>query len=115
MEVILDEERCPQGIFVSLKEWEHLKQSVDVESELYRLMEELTEKDVFDMKPEEFAAHLAPVAEMANKTALEEGHYLLYAAGEQGPPKSFIHQYSDRKILIQVDGETGKEHFLKTL
>jgi len=116
MEVFLNHEQKPQGVFLPLAEWEQLKHGVNKASELYKLMDELSQKDIFEMDVNEFAAHLAPVAKDAVAKALEQGLYFSYPAGGQELRSTFIHEYqSGRKVLIEVDVQTGKEHFIRNL
>lgn len=116
MEVVLNHEQKPQGVFLPLAEWEQLKHVINKASELYKLMDELSQKDIFDMDAEEFAAHLAPVAKDVVGTALNQGLYFSYPAGGQELPSTFIHEYKNgRKVLIEVDAQTGKEHFIRNL
>jgi hypothetical protein len=44
MEVVLDQQQKPQGVFLPLAEWEQLRHGVSTSSELYKLMDKLTEK-----------------------------------------------------------------------
>jgi len=116
MEIVLDHEQKPQGVFLPLKEWEHLRHVINRASDLYKLMDELTQKDVFDMDADEFAAHLLPVAENAARQSLEQGLYFSYPSRLEGEPATFIHEYQNgRKVLVKVDNQTGKEQFLKNL
>lgn len=114
MEVVLNHEQKPQGVFLALAEWEQLKHGINKASELYKLMDELSQKDIFDMDANEFAAHLAPVAKDTANKALDQGLYFSYPTGGQEPCSTFIHEYKNgRKVLIEVDSQTGKEHFIR--
>ena len=116
MEVVLNHEQKPQGVFLALGEWEQLKHGINKASELYKLMDELIQKDIFDMDAGEFAAHLAPIAKDTANKALDQGLYFSYAAGEKEPGSTFIHEYKNgRKVLIEVDAQIGKEHFIRNL
>ena len=116
MEVVLDHDQKPQGVFLPLNEWEELKHGINRASDLYKLMDELSNKDIFDMDAAEFASHLAPVAQATAQQALDAGLYHSYPSGLEGEPATFIHEYQNgRKILIKIDGQTGKEHFIKNL
>ena len=53
------------------------------------------------------------VFENSAEKADSAAHYQSYPAGI---PNQFIREYGNgRKILIEIDPETGKEHFLKDL
>ncbi|WP_158829348.1 hypothetical protein [Mucilaginibacter lacusdianchii] len=116
MEIVLDQQQKPQGIFLPLSEWEQIKPSVSKASALYKLMDELTQKDIFEMDPDEFAVHLAPVAQEATQRAFVQGLYVSYRAGLHSPENYFVHEYQNgRKVLVSVDAETGKDHFVRNL
>ena len=116
MKVILNEEKQPQGVFLQLEDWEMVKQSVDPVCDLYKLMLELNQKSIFDMSPGEFATHLKPHTNKIVDEALQNGLYFSYPTDGTGEAGTFIHQYlNDKKILVEIDEQTGKEHFLKSL
>ncbi len=116
MEVILDNEQKPRGVFLPLAEWEILKPGVNKASDLYKLMDELSQPDIFDMNPEQFSEYLAPVAEDTVRQALDDGLYFSYPAGSKELPGAFIHEYKNgKKVLIEIDNQTGKEHFIRNL
>lgn len=116
MEIILDHEQKPQGVFLPLAEWNTLKHGINAASELYKLMDELSQKDVFDMDAAEFSAYLAPVASKAVQQALDQDLYFSYPADPNEHPGTFIHEYKNgKKVLIKIDSQTGKEHFIKNL
>ncbi|MDB5145752.1 MAG: hypothetical protein JWQ66_4465 [Mucilaginibacter sp.] len=115
MKIILDSDQHPKGIYFPLDEWEKFKHHINSSSDLYKLMDELSHQDVFDMDKAEFADYLLPVAENAAKKALDQGLYFSYPAGDD-VPGAFIHEYlNGKKILVEIDETTGKEHFLKQL
>jgi len=115
MEVILDNEKNPQGVYLPLTEWDTLKNGINKASNLYRLMEELSHPDVFEMNAEQFSQYLEPVAAGAVNKALENGLYVSCPAGAD-MPNAFIQEYQNgRKILVEVDQRTGKEHFIRNL
>lgn len=116
MEVVLDQQQKPQGVFLPLAEWEQLRHAVSTSSELYKLMDELTEKDIFTMDDREFKAHLQPVIKEAIQASLDQGLYFSYSAGIKEDPALFIHEYKDgKRVLIRVDAATGREEFIKDL
>lgn len=116
MEVILDTNQKPTGVFLSLSEWEQVKPGVNSSSSLYKLMDELSHRDVFDMNSQELADHLQPVIEQTVKQALDNGLYFSYPADPDGFPGAFIHEYKNgKKVLIEIDTQTGREHFIKNL
>lgn len=115
MEVILDNEKKPSGVYLPLTEWETLKYGINKASTLYKLMDELSHPDIFDMDANEFSQYMEPVAAEAVNKALESGLYVSYPAGAE-LPDAFIHEYqSGRKVLVEVDKQTGKEHFIRNL
>jgi hypothetical protein len=73
MQIIYNQQQEPQEIFLSLEEWDGLKDSVDANSELYRLMETLQHKAIFKLNPAEFAEYLTPVTQQAVQDALYKG------------------------------------------
>jgi len=79
-------------------------------------MDHLTQKSVFDMTPEELTARLKPVTEKIVSTALNDGRYISYSAGNPDKPTQFIHEnmLGERK-LVEIDLATGKEQHLKNL
>ena len=114
MEVILDNEHKPRGVFLPLAEWETLKPGIDEASDLYKLMDELCQPDVFDMNAQQFSEYLAPVVEQTVLQALDDGLYFSYPADSNEFPEAFVHEYKNgRKVLIRIDSKTGKEHFIK--
>ena len=72
-------------------------------------------RDVFAMNADELAAHLSPVAEQIIKQAFDQNQYISYPAGIKDFPNAFIHEYQNGKVLVQIDLNTGKEHFIKNL
>lgn len=116
MEVILDDKQQPKGVYIPLREWEQLKHGIYKASELYKLMDELSQPDVFDMDADELSAHLSPVAEQVVKETFDQDLYISYPAVSAGLPNAFIHEYRNgKKVLVQVDTNTGKEHFIRNL
>ncbi|QJD97187.1 hypothetical protein HH214_15565 [Mucilaginibacter robiniae] len=116
MEVVLDQQQKPQGVFLPLSEWEQLRHGINKASELYKLMDELSEKDIFAMDDQEFKSLLAPVIREAVQSSLDQGLYFSYSAGIKDDPALFIHEYKDgKRVLIRVDAATGREHFVKDL
>ena len=111
MEVILDNGQRPRGVFLPLEEWETLKYGINKASELYKLMDDLSHPDVFEMNASQFSEYLElPSQQLVNK-ALENGLYLSYPAGL---PNTFIHQYKDgSQETVAYDMESGKEHIVK--
>lgn len=70
------------------------------------------DKSVFDKTAKKQAAQLTPV----NAKPVQETHAAPYHSCPAGEPNQFIHEYvTGRKILIEIDPATGKEHFLKNL
>jgi len=116
MEVVLDQQQKPQGVFLPLAEWEQLRHGINKGSELYKLMDELSQQDVFEMNVNEFKAHLTPVIESTVQQTLEQGAYISYPADIQDDPAMFIHEYKDgKRVLVRVDVNTGKEQFIRDL
>jgi hypothetical protein len=116
MEVVLDQQRKPQGVFLPLAEWEQLRHGINKTSELYKLMDELSEKDIFAMDDKEFKAHLEPVITEAVQVSLDQGLYFSYSAGIKEDPTMFIHEYKGgKRVLIRVDAATGREEYIKDL
>ncbi|MGY4537834.1 hypothetical protein ACVW0P_002253 [Mucilaginibacter sp. UYNi724] len=110
MEVILDNGKKPRGVFLPLEEWETLKYGINKASELYKLMDDLSHPDVFEMSPAQFSQYLASPAQQVVKNALDNGLYLSYPAGT---PNTFVHQYKDgSQEVVQYDLQTGKEHLI---
>jgi hypothetical protein len=113
MEIILDNDQKPRGIYLPIEELEVLKGGVNQTSILYKLMDDLSHPDIFDMNDEAFSSYLQPAASAVVDGALNNGLYVSYPAGEKFPG-TFIHQYkSGRKVLVSIDQSTGKEHFVR--
>lgn len=116
MKVIHDKKKQPQGVFIPLADWKGLKDGIDSSNDLYKVMEELTQKSVFEMTPEELTAKLAPMTEKVIADALNNGLYISYPAGFLGKPNQFIHEnIKGVKQLIEIDVQTGEERLLKNL
>lgn len=81
MEIVLDHDQKPQGVFLPLDEWEQLKHGINRASDLYKLMDELSQKDIFDMNADEFSAYLAPVAQSVVQAAHDQDLYFSYPSG----------------------------------
>jgi hypothetical protein len=115
MEVIFDNEQKPRGVFLPLEEWEVLKYGVNKASNLYKLMDELSHPDIFDMTASEFSQYMEPAAAEIVKNALDSGLYVSYPAGSE-LPGAFVHEYKNgKKMLVEIDPLSGKEHFLRNL
>ncbi|PWK65783.1 hypothetical protein LX99_05016 [Mucilaginibacter oryzae] len=115
MEVILDSEKKPRGVFLPLEEWEALKYSINKASNLYKLMDELSHPDIFEMTPEQFSQYMQPASAKVVKKALDNGLYVSYPAGAE-LPDNFIHEYKNgKKVLVEVDPNSGMERFLRNL
>ena len=116
MEVVLDQQQKPQGVFLPLDDWEQLKHVINRASDLYKLMDDLTHPDIFEMDAHAFAGYVAPIAQDAVHKAFDQGLYFSYPSGNEDLPSTFIHEYKNgKKVLVKIDTQTGKEHFLKNL
>lgn len=115
MEVILDSEKRPCGVFLPLEEWEALKYGINKASNLYKLMDDLSHPDIFEMNAEQFSQYMEPASAEVVKRALDSGLYVSYPAGEE-LPDNFIHEYKNgKKVLVEIDPNSGKERFLRNL
>ncbi len=115
MEVILDSEKKPRGVFLPLEEWEALKYGINKASNLYKLMDDLSHPDIFEMNAEQFSQYMEPASAEVVKKALDSGLYVSYPAGAE-LPDNFIHEYKNgKKVLVEIDPNNGKERFLRNL
>jgi hypothetical protein len=115
MEVILDSEKKPRGVFLPLEEWEALKYGINKASNLYKLMDDLSHPDIFEMNAEQFSQYMEPACAEVVKKALDSGLYVSYPAGEE-LPDNFIHEYKNgKKVSVEIDPNNGKERFLRNL
>jgi len=111
MKVILDHEKNPRGVFLPVEEWETLKYGISTAHQLYKLMDDLSHRDVFDLTPEQFSEQLHSAASMEVEKALDNGFYLSYPASTEN---TFIHRYrDDSSEEVQIDINTGKESVIR--
>ncbi|TFF36144.1 hypothetical protein [Mucilaginibacter psychrotolerans] len=111
MEVILDNGKRPRGVFLPLEEWEALKYGINKASELYKLMDDLSHPDVFEMAPAQFSDYLASPAQQVVNNALDNGLYISYPAGT---PNTFVHRYKDgTQETVKYDLHTGSGNIIK--
>lgn len=62
-----------------------------------------------------FTSAIPPVENFVTE-ASNNGISAYYSAGHPEHPEWFIYEYaSGRKILVEINLETGKEHFLRSL
>jgi len=111
MKVILDHEKNPRGVFLPVEEWEALKYGISTAHQLYKLMDDLSHRDVFDLTPEQFSEQLHSAACMEVEKALDNGFYLSYPASAEN---TFVHRYKDDSSEeVQIDINTGKERVIR--
>jgi hypothetical protein len=116
MEVIFDGDKKPLGVFLPLDEWEILKPGVNETSDLYKLMDGFIKPDIFDMDAGQFSAYLAPLAQETVQQALDNGLYFSYPAAAKELSGTFVHEYKNgKKEMVEIDKQTGKEHFIRYL
>jgi hypothetical protein len=71
-------------------------------------------KTVFEMTPEEFEEHMAPVGLAAKQKALDNGAWFSYKNELCIDPDMFVREFKDgHKELIQLGKEVGKVTVLK--
>ncbi len=80
-------------------------------------MDELNQKDIFDMDAKLNSPLIWPRLQApAVQQALDQDLYFSYPADPNEHPGTFIHEYKNgKKVLIKIDSQTGKEHFIKNL
>jgi len=71
---------------------------------------------VFDQPANDLQQRLDSVSVRVTQQALDNGLYKSMPANHPEHPEWFIHEYSGgRTVLVEIDADTGKAHFLKEL
>jgi hypothetical protein len=113
LSIFVNARQEPMGVLIPLKQWVEIAPSVAKNCELYRLMEQLTYKPIFECSLKELADQLCPEIEKVETQHLAAGHYNVYQyAVEDKSENLFVRQYTNHRELVRTDVSTGQSHIL---
>ncbi|SDP43713.1 hypothetical protein SAMN05428975_1212 [Mucilaginibacter sp. OK268] len=112
--IFVNSSQEPMGVLIPLKQWPEIAPAIAKNCELYRLMEQLTYKPIFECSLQELQDRLRPEIQRVETEHLNAGQYNVYQyTNGDNSPKQFIRQYADRRELVEVDAKTGQSHILQ--
>lgn len=114
LSIFVNSKKEPIGVLIPLEQWGKIAPLVDKNSELHRLMDQLTFKPIFELSLQEQNNWLDQEIEQVEAEHLNKGLYNIYQDDKYCSAKDvFIHQYNDHRELVKVDAETGKTQTIK--
>ncbi|EHQ26980.1 hypothetical protein [Mucilaginibacter paludis] len=113
LSIFVNARQEPMGVLIPLKQWVEIAPSVAKNCELYRLMEQLTYKPIFECSLKELADQLRPEIEKVEAEHLAAGQYNVYRyTGDDKLENLFVRQYAGHRELVRTDASTGQSHIL---
>lgn len=111
--IFVNSRQEPVGILIPLKQWTKIAPSITKNCELYRLMEQLTYKPIFECSLKELEDRLRPEIQKVEAEHLNAGQYNVYQYnGDDNSKNMFVRQYADHRELVRVDSKTGQSHII---
>ena len=109
LSILTAKDENPIGVIVPLTDWEKLKQSLQPESPLYKVMQSLAA---------ETATTSSYVAENDGENEQQdraEEVFIRYKNELCAEDNMFIQEYADKKVLIRLNPNTGGYQFIQQL
>lgn len=111
--ILVNHRQEPTGVLIPLKQWAKIAPSVAKNCELYRLMEQLTYKPIFECSLKELEDRLRPEIQKVEAEHLKAGHYNVYQYNDGNNAKNmFVREYADHRELVRVNSKTGQSHIV---
>jgi len=113
LSVFVNARQEPVGVLIPLGLWAKIAPAIEKNSEIYRLMEQLTYKPIFECSLKELEDRLRPEIEKVEAQHLNAGQYNVYQyTGDAKSKNLFVRQYPDHRELVKTDSSTGQSHIL---
>ena len=108
LSIFINAKHEPIGVLIPLEQWKKIAPTVDKNSVLHQIMDQLTYKPSFERSLKEQNNWLDQEIEQVEAEHLQKGLYNIYQDDIYCKDKDvFIHQYNDHRELVKVNADTG--------
>ncbi len=114
LSIFINAKHEPIGVLIPLEQWKKIAPTVNKNSELHQLMDQLTFKPIFERSLKEQNNWLDQEIEQVEAEHLQKGLYNIYQDDIYCKDKDvFIHQYTDHRELVKVNADTGQTQTIR--